>query len=96
MGAPSDWMADRKFYLKAWEAFKNEFPWLKESDRGVIELATSLRAAFWENPAEFGVNRMNQLRLIYSSLGGTPADLTKVYSPEQDGEDEDPINHFLN
>ena len=94
LGEPSEFLKDGT-QREAWEAFKKELPWLKESDRGLVELASVLRASFWESPIDFGVNRMNQLRMIYSSMGGSPADLSKVYSSD-DEDNQDPLGEFIN
>lgn len=93
IGEPPDWMDEPQ--KNAWASFVNEMPWIYESHRALLEVASVLRAQFWEDPLEFGVNRINQLRMTISSMGGTPADASKVYKPDDDDE-EDPTAKFFN
>lgn len=78
---------------KAWEMFADEMPWLGKSDRMVVEVASRLRADMQERP-DFPMGGYAQLRMCLSSMGGTPADRTKVVSPDDD--DEDPADKFFN
>jgi len=78
---------------RAWEAFADEMPWLAKSDRMVVEVASRLRAAMQTEP-QFPMGGYAQLRMCLSSMGGTPADRTKVAAP--DDEDEDPAAAFFN
>ena len=78
---------------ECWELFRSEMPWLGYSDRTVVEMASRLRSQMMTSP-EFGVNAMAQLRLCISSMGGTPADRSKVTVPEKG--DDDAASEFLN
>ena len=78
----------------AWEAFADEMPWLAKSDRVVVEVASRLRAAMETDPL-FPMAGYAQLRMCISSMGGTPADRTKVSAPDDDKE-TDPTDEFLN
>jgi hypothetical protein len=78
----------------AWNAFADEMPWLAKSDRGIVEVASRLRAAMESDPL-FPMPGYAQLRLCISAMGGTPADRTKVVIPDGDKE-ADPADEFLN
>lgn len=77
----------------AWASFVDEMPWLSRSDRMIVELASRLRSAM-ENDPQFPMAGFAQLRMCLSSMGGTPADRTKVSAPDDD--DQDPADEFLN
>lgn len=91
LGGPSDWMVGKQRI--AWDYFKREMPWLQESDRTLVEIASCLRARLMTG-GEIGVQALAQLRMCVSSMGGTPADRSKVSVP--DGNDADPAAEFLN
>lgn len=78
---------------EAWASFADEMPWLRRSDRTLVEVAAKLRARLMTDP-DMGVNALAQLRMCLSSMGGTPADRTKVGAPDDEG--EDPADAFLN
>ena len=77
----------------AWNEIVDEMPWLAKSDRKILEVAAKLTARMMTDP-EMGVNALAQLRMCLSSMGGTPADRTKVSAPDE--EDDDPAAEFLN
>lgn len=77
----------------AWLELADEMPWLGRSDRKIVEVAAKLTARMMTDP-EMGVNALAQLRMCLSSMGGTPADRTKVPTP--DDEEEDPLAEFIN
>lgn len=91
LGEPSDWMGGEQ--RVAWAAFTKEFPWLNESDRTLVEIASCLRARLMSGE-EVGVQALGQLRMCVSAMGGTPADRSKVMVP--DGEEADPSERFFN
>jgi hypothetical protein len=76
----------------AWGVFVADMPWLVSSDRSVVELASRLIVMIGEPDCPIGV--FAQLRLCLSSMGGTPADRSRV----QWGDDSepDPADEFLN
>jgi hypothetical protein len=76
-----------------WESFNEDFPWLGRSDRRVVELAVRLQFMI-EILAECPVSVFVQMRMCLSSMGGTPADRSKVGAKEED--EEDPADEFLN
>lgn len=78
---------------KAWDQFADEMPWLSKSDRTVVQVASRLRAAMETDP-EFSMAGFALLRMCLSSMGGRPADRTKVAAP--DDEPDDPLDRFVN
>lgn len=92
LGAAPDWFELDQ--ASVWEGFKRELPWLTEADRAVVEIAATLRFQFKSNPAEFGVTKLNLLRLSLAQLGATPADRSKITVP--DGDEADPDDEFYN
>ena len=79
--------------VAAWEMFRAEFPWLQESDRGLVEIAAAIRARLIAGE-EVGMAALNQLRLCCNSMGGTPADRSKVMIVEEP--EEDPADKYFN
>jgi hypothetical protein len=81
-----------------WAAFARELPWLKESDRALAEVASMLRAHVWAGTASLSV--LSALRGCLSSMGGTPADRTKVADgcgdDEYDPLFDDPAEKYIN
>ena len=88
--APKRFTADQ---VAIWNEFNSDFPWLGRSDRRLVELAALLTDQMQKSeslsPAEAG-----QMRLILSSLGGTPVDRSKVFVPDEGP--PDPADEFLN
>lgn len=79
--------------VSMWEGFKIELPWLTESDRSVMEIASVLRAQLKLKPMDMGVSKMNLLRLCLAQLGATPADRSKI--GVGDGDEKDPDDTFF-
>ncbi|MBK0399513.1 hypothetical protein H0I76_09945 [Limibaculum sp. M0105] len=77
----------------AWLELADEMPWLAHSDRKIVEVAAKLTVRLAAD-TDMGVNALAQLRMCLSSMGGTPADRSKVVLP--DDEDDDPLAEFLN
>ena len=76
-----------------WDGFKVELPWLTESDRAVMEVASVLRAQLKLQPIDIGVTKLNLLRLCLAQLGATPADRSKI--AVGDGDEDDPEDAFF-
>jgi hypothetical protein len=91
LGDPSDWMNNGQ--RAAWERFRREVPWLMESDRVLVEIASYLRARIMIDE-EVSVGALNQLRMCMAQMGATPADRSKVALPDEP--DEDPADRFFN
>jgi hypothetical protein len=83
LGKPSTFLD--KSGVQAWEGFKRELPWLQESDRALVEIASHVRGRLLGGE-DVGVTALSMLQSILSKMGGSPADRTKVSAP--DGDDE--------
>jgi len=91
LGGAFEWM--EKDQKAAFEQIRKAIPWLKESDRVLVEITATLYARLMKDPAEMPVAGMNQLRMCLSSMGATPADISKV---SHDEEEDDPSGRFFN
>jgi hypothetical protein len=91
LGAPSAWLD--VWGKRAFERFRKELPWLKESDRVVVEIAASLRGRLMDPDGMLGLQAMQELRRCLAQMGATPADRSKV--DVSDGEQEDPEDAFF-
>jgi hypothetical protein len=78
-----------EFAKQAFEAFKREIPWLMESDRALIEVASSLRGRMIEDAAGVGVSALQALSAVLSKLGATPTDRSKISVPADEEEKDD-------
>ena len=74
-----------------WDSFNDDFPWLGRADRELVRLAVDLRTIIDSGEAPVAVYA--QMRLLLSSMGGTPVDRSKVAAP--DDEEKDPTDEFL-
>ncbi len=75
-----------------WEEFNDDFSWLGRSDRHLVKIAVELQCMIDAGDAPVAV--FAQMRLVLSSMGGTPVDRTKVQAPEDDS--DDPAGEFVN
>lgn len=82
LGKPSKWLTPEA--CAAWRMLAKEIPWLAESDRMVVELASILRAQLMAGE-DIGVSGVKELRLLAGQLGATPADRSKI-KVQDDGE----------
>lgn len=88
-------LGDPPFWLKgnervAWEMFKSELPWLTDSDRVVVEIASTIRAGMMEGRL-VGYQALTLLKQCASVMGATPADRSKIMTmdePEADPTDK--------
>ena len=85
LGAPSAWLDE--WGARAFELFKAELPWLQESDRVIVELASSLRGRLMDPAGVIGLQAAQELRRCLAQLGATPADRSKVTLPDEGKED---------
>jgi hypothetical protein len=90
LGQAPAWMSAE--LVVVWEAFKGSLPWLQESDRYLVEIATILRAKVLAG--EVSSSELGQLRLCCGMMGGSPADRSKVTIVEEP--DEDPMDVYFN
>jgi hypothetical protein len=86
LGDPPEWMGGEQ--RLAWKVFQTEIPWLTESHRGLVEIATVIRARL-STGEDVGVQALNLLRQCLGQMGATPADASKVTLPEDDEEKDD-------
>ena len=90
LGEPPEWMSDPQ--RAAWHMFRCEIPWLMESDRALVEIASYLRARVRAGE-EVGTPLLNLLRLCMAQMGATPADRSKVAIPDEP--DDDPAAQYF-
>lgn len=76
-----------------WEEFNADFPWLGRPDRGIVSLAVLLQSQIEAAGDQATPPMIAQMRLLLSSMGGTPVDRSKVKAPDDD--DEDPADKFF-
>lgn len=88
LGDPSTFLADDQ--CEVWRKFQAEIPWLVESDRSLVELATILRTRLIGG-GEVGINQLQVLSAVLSKLGATPVDRSRINAP---AEDEEPDEFF--
>lgn len=91
LGGPPKSLTDGE--VGAWEKFRDEMPWLGKSDRVLVAIASKLCDRLMTDP-EMGVNALAQLRMCLSSMGGTPADRSKVGASDEP--EDDPAHKFFN
>jgi hypothetical protein len=85
LGWPPKWMTSAQ--REAWIAFEAEAPWLNYSHRGLVEIASTVRARLAKGE-DVGVQAMGLLRLCIGSMGATPADASKVsWKAEEEPDD---------
>lgn len=73
---------------QAWEGYRRELPWLLESDRSLVEIAASVRGRLLGGE-DVGVTALSMLQSILSKMGGSPADRSKVASPNEEPEEDE-------
>jgi hypothetical protein len=76
-----------------WNEFNFDFPWLGRSDRRLVGLAVLLQSQIDDPAKENPVAVFAQMRMLLSSMGGTPIDRSRVTTTE--AEAEDPSDEFL-
>ena len=90
LGDPPEWLADTTTNMarSAWLLFQREIPWLNESHRMLVGLASNIQGRVMANQ-DVGVQAMNLLRQCLGSMGATPSDASKVTLPDDDEEADD-------
>jgi hypothetical protein len=87
LGAAPMWLG--RYGMKAFQSFKRELPWLKESHRVLVELASRYRGLMLDPDAVLPMQAAQELRRCLAQLGATPADESRVKLPDGDEEDEE-------
>jgi hypothetical protein len=85
LGEPSPHLKDDE--RESWLRFTAEIPWLVESDRALVEVASALRSRL-DSRDGVGLNHLQIYSAILSKLGATPADRSRVTIPDQGQPDE--------
>lgn len=91
LGPPSPWLEPDA--VRAWNCFVREIPWLMESDRVHLEMASVQRGRMMAGK-EVGVQAMNLLRLLAGQMGANPTDRSRITVAGND-ESDDPTAHFF-
>lgn len=86
LGDPPEWMGGEQ--RSVWKVFQREIPWLNASHRGLVEIATIIRARLTAGE-EVGIQALNLLRQCLGQMGATPSDSSKVSLPDDDEEADD-------
>lgn len=73
----------------AWKLFAKELPWLNESHRTLVGMASTIQGRIMAGQ-EVGVQAMNLLRQMLGQMGATPADASKVATADE-GEEKDDL-----
>lgn len=92
LGAPPKWLVDTKNCAarSAWLLFQREIPWLTESHRMLVGMASRIQGRLMvPQEEEVGVQALNLLRQMLGQMGATPADASKVTLPDDDEEKDD-------
>ena len=77
-----------EFGIAAWESFKRELPWLAESDRALVEIASSVRGRLLAGE-DVGTTALSMLQSILSKMGASPADRSKVGASDDESEEDE-------
>lgn len=86
IGEPSPHLKDAE--RESWQRFAAELPWLVESDRALLEVASALRSKL-DSRDGVGLNHLQIYSAILSKLGATPADRSRVSMPSRDEEPDE-------
>ena len=76
----------------AWESFKRELPWLAESDRALVEIASTVRGRLIAGE-DVGTTALSMLQSILSKMGASPADRSKVSGGDDEPEEDEFFGH---
>lgn len=95
LGAPPKWLTDTDTMKAkaAWLLFQKEIPWLTESHRMLVGMASNIQGRLMAGQ-DVGVQAMNLLRQMLGQMGATPSDASKIAVPD-DGE-SDPDDELFN
>lgn len=84
LGEPSTYM--QGYEIVAFNAFKKEWPWLKQSDRALIEILCKVRAKILAGD-DVGVQALSGYCSNLAKCGGNPSDIQKVVVADEESED---------
>lgn len=81
-------------YARAyWKELKAALPWLKRSDRILLEMTCRLAARMDTRPEQFGVPSIRVLSSLLSKLGASPVDAARINF--RGDPDDDPADQFF-
>lgn len=91
LGMPSSFIANDVQLACMWSSFAREWPWLRESDRPMVELACIYRARVIAAAIEradviLSSADMNSYIRIIQTCGGSPTTVGKLLMPKKDDE----------
>jgi hypothetical protein len=81
VGPPPAWL-DRE-QKQCWNLFRTEIPWLTLSDRGLVEIASRLRARMMHDQWEPSAAMLGVLRHCIAQMGGTPVDRARIKTADE-------------
>ena len=91
LGTPPAWLT--KEAKSKWRTLAAEIPWLRKSDRQLVAITATLGASLQADPLK-NIAALSEYRRQLCALGGSPADRSKIFVPEQDDEN-DPAKEFI-
>src|SRR5262249_37712288 len=80
LGDAPSWMTSEQ--RAVWTQFSVECPWLRRSDRALVEIASVLRTKLVHGEV-LAVGAMTQLRLCLLAMGGSPCDRSRISAGEE-------------
>jgi hypothetical protein len=93
LGDPPKWMK-KKEQIEAWEEFEHELPWLNQSHRALVGIASDIRGRQIAGE-EISIQFLNLLRQCLGQMGATPSDASKVNVPDDDQTPTDPSAKYF-
>lgn len=91
LGNPPAWL--KKEAIKEWRTLAAEIPWLRRSDRALVAISAHTAALIREKP-DLPVAFIAEHRRQLCALGGSPADRSKIFMPDEDASDA--LQEFIN
>jgi hypothetical protein len=92
IGEPPRWMKNPS-QREAWQTFADELPWLNQSHRSLVGIASEIRGRLIAGE-EVSVNGLNLLRLCLGQLGATPVDSSKITLPDEEAVEDPSAKYF--
>lgn len=76
-----------------WKLLCEEIPWLGRSDRTLLMVAVDLAVKL--DTDELTMGGMTELRQVLVAMGATPSARSKIYTPDDDKDEDDPAAKFF-
>ena len=93
LGPPPKYMK-KASQIEAWNTLADEIPWLNNSHRAVVGIASEILGKLIANE-DVSINGLNLLRLCLSQLGATPVSASNVSQQEEENDDEDAARKYF-